>query len=178
MIAALALAATAPAPAPPVAPGPIGQATMITADDYPVEALRQHQQGVVGFALDVDALGNVTDCRVTRSSGYDSLDRGTCRLLMARARYAPRPDEHNLARPFTVTSAMTWRLPGVNEGRERQVSFRTSPTETRCVADFDGRERILTPGTCGEIVAAVKARGDALDAPVTVWLPDKAPTAK
>ena len=47
-------------PAGTMAPTPVGDpATWVTPEDYPSEALRNGQQGIVGFRADVDRQGNV-----------------------------------------------------------------------------------------------------------------------
>ncbi len=51
------------------APQPVDSPTWITTADYPPEALRSAQGGVVGYKVEIDAQGTVTACAVTESSG-------------------------------------------------------------------------------------------------------------
>nr|WP_243848200.1 TonB family protein [Sphingomonas insulae] len=59
------------------------------ASDYPNDALRHDQQGVVKALVVIDAGGKATECRIVVSSQVPSLDRATCAVLMARVRYDP-----------------------------------------------------------------------------------------
>jgi protein TonB len=108
-LAALALAAAAP----PASPGtqssrPSGPMTM---EDYPADALRQHAQGLVRVALDIDENGRVTACRIVTSSGHPSLDAATCRILTTRARFTAARDEQGRPIKDVVTTQINWRIP-------------------------------------------------------------------
>lgn len=104
----------APAPTPRLHP-PIRARAQLVAyfsdDDYPVEALRNDEQGVVGFRLAIAADGHVESCVVTASSGSPSLDETTCRVLRARARYAPARDAEGRPVPDTDSGRVRWELP-------------------------------------------------------------------
>jgi len=47
--------------------------------DYPPDALRMHQEGVVLLTVDVTAEGRVSNVTLKRSSGYNSLDQAAIR---------------------------------------------------------------------------------------------------
>ncbi|WP_233503605.1 energy transducer TonB [Sphingomonas psychrotolerans] len=64
----------------------------ISYDDYPVEAIRRGEAGVVSVLLKVSDEGKVTQCEVTESSLSKPLDEQTCNLLTRRARFAPATD--------------------------------------------------------------------------------------
>ena len=64
-------------------------ARLFTADDYPVDALRGNQQGLVKTLVTVDAKGKPTACHVVVSSNVRSLDETSCRVLMTRATFPP-----------------------------------------------------------------------------------------
>ena len=55
---------------------------------YPVEARKARQQGVVTVRFTVDRNGNVSNTSIKRGSGHDLLDRATLDLLL---RVAPLP---------------------------------------------------------------------------------------
>lgn len=84
----------------------------ITDDDYPAGSLRRREYGAVGFRLDVDAKGNVTDCHVSRSSGYSELDVRACEMLRKRAVFRPAQDEAGAEIPSVYKGTFTWVLPG------------------------------------------------------------------
>lgn len=48
--------------------------------------------GVVGIAFDITADGKAQNCRLTISSGHDSLDQLPCKLIARRARFEPFKD--------------------------------------------------------------------------------------
>lgn len=69
-----------------------GVETLAITEDYPSNALRNGEEGVVGAQWTIGADGIVRDCRITRSSGFASLDHATCRSILKRARYTPAID--------------------------------------------------------------------------------------
>lgn len=86
-------------------------ATFFSDEDYPAEAIRNHEEGTVQFRLSVGADGRPTGCAVTASSGSAILDATTCRIVMERARFTPARDEKGNAVPDEVTARINWRLP-------------------------------------------------------------------
>lgn len=93
-------------------PTPIDEpASWVKNSDYPMAAIKAGHQGVVGFALHVDASGAVTGCDVTQSSGSAILDEATCGLLSARARFAPAKDAEGKAVAGIFSSKFHWALP-------------------------------------------------------------------
>lgn len=89
----LALLSTAAAAEPAVrARMPQGAGSLVSNMDYPSEAIRNHEQGITAFRLDIGIDGRVTGCTITSSSGSPTLDAATCRLLVARARFEPARD--------------------------------------------------------------------------------------
>lgn len=91
-------------------PVPIITGSWRTDDDYPAEALKQRQEGTVGFRLDVDARGRVINCTVTQSSGYAALDSATCRF-MTKNKFKPGRDASGAAVASTFDSRFRWELP-------------------------------------------------------------------
>ena len=102
MIPFLALAAAAllqqsvpvdPAP-PPEKPtrARANLASYISDADYPAAAIRNGEQGIVGFRLEIAPDGRVSDCRILKSSNSAALDEATCRIMLSRARFTPARD--------------------------------------------------------------------------------------
>ena len=83
-----------------------------TREDYPIESLRNREQGDVHFVLDVDAAGTVTACRIERSSGYSRLDEASCSMLMRRARFTPAVDDDGKPVASSYRNVVRWRIPG------------------------------------------------------------------
>ena len=69
--------------------------------DYPRAAIDEGASGRVGVRYVVDVDGRVPRCQVTRSSGSQTLDTTTCRLIMQRYRFRPGYDARG--RPFVST---------------------------------------------------------------------------
>ena len=103
-----------PAPPPPriVAPAvPRGDLSkIITSDDYPMSALRNGEEGVVGFILDVGADGRVPSCIVVRPTKSDALNGATCRLMQVRMRFTPAIDSTGQPAPSRMAQEVRWTL--------------------------------------------------------------------
>lgn len=80
--------------------------------DYPPDALRAREQGVVYYAVIVAPSGRVQACAVTRSSGSAALDAATCAIFFTRVRYTPAKDAAGRAVIGQDMGHVTWRLPG------------------------------------------------------------------
>lgn len=87
------------------------KSSWVAADDYPDAALRGEQEGQVTVKLAIDRSGEVADCDVIRSSGSQTLDGTTCRIIQRRARYRPATD--TVGRPVASFDQHTvrWSLP-------------------------------------------------------------------
>lgn len=96
-------------PSPPISlHGPLGM--LFSADDYPKEARDRHEQGDVGFVIDIGTDGLVHACRITASSGSSSLDAKTCDVIHHRARFRPARDSHGQPTPSTMSTTIHWAL--------------------------------------------------------------------
>ena len=116
-IVAVSAAFQSPPPAPPppriVAPAvPRGDlAKIITFEDYPESALRNREEGAVGFILDVGANGRVPSCIVVRPAKSDALNSATCRLMQVRMRFTPARDSTGQPVPSRMAQELRWTLP-------------------------------------------------------------------
>lgn len=88
-----------------------GAAEWITTDDYPAAALARNEQGRVGVELAIGDTGSVVACRISESSGHESLDQAACRALRSRARFAPARDANGTPIAATWHRNVVWRLP-------------------------------------------------------------------
>jgi hypothetical protein len=79
--------------------------------DYPVDALIRHAEGRTKFELFIDDKGLPYACRILETAKEPSLDRVTCDLLMARARFEPALNAQGVAVPDSLVGAIVWRLP-------------------------------------------------------------------
>lgn len=117
-LVALLLASAAPPAAgaePPHRAKPVQTlAALFTDEDYPAEAIRNREQGRVGFRLEVAADGRPSGCSVVGSSGSSALDSTTCRLLMERARFTPARDSRGGPTTDSFVGGIVWRLGETN----------------------------------------------------------------
>jgi protein TonB len=83
----------------------------ITNADYRTIWIAREMSGEAQFTLDIDARGRVTDCTITRSTGFDMLDNATCRLLSRRARFNAARDGNGDAVAGSYSSSVAWDIP-------------------------------------------------------------------
>jgi protein TonB len=127
MLFALALATIASPPAEPVLSQSIARACarrpvprnpcadlrpiFERSSNYPAEARRRGEQGVVYYRVDVAVSGRVTACEITRTSGSRSLDEGTCAIFRDRMIYDPARDAEGRPVPGVDRGHVTWARP-------------------------------------------------------------------
>lgn len=116
------------APRPPVLPPPdwmglgrpglerpatakIPLQTLYSDEDYPSAAIRAGEQGSVAFRISIGSDGRVTGCVIIASSGSESLDSATCRLLADRAVFWPARDRSGKPAADSLAGRIVWRLP-------------------------------------------------------------------
>lgn len=109
-------AAQAPLPPPPPPSGarrprPLNPGSWVTQNDYPVGALATNQQGTVGFRVQVERDGTVTECVVTQPSGWPLLDEMTCSLIAVRARFTPATDARGNTTRGSYSNRIRWQIP-------------------------------------------------------------------
>jgi hypothetical protein len=91
------------------APVPIEQATWFSSTDFPPDVVRD--SGLVGARLSIDREGKVYRCHVTATSGVQKLDKKTCLVFLARARFTPARDENQRAVFGSYNYFMAWANP-------------------------------------------------------------------
>lgn len=83
----------------------------VTNNDYPRADFVNRNEGMTNFLLNVDAKGAATHCRIVDSSGFPSLDKQTCALLLARAAFDPARDaDGNPVASFYI-NRVRWQVP-------------------------------------------------------------------
>ena len=150
-------------------PQPIGSpGSWVTMADYPVSALRAHQEGVVEFALDIGAAGRPERCTIIGSSGTPALDEAACTVLMARAAFKP-------LQPGTASqyrSRVAWRLlplPTDDKGRPHLlVTFEFDRTPIRCSVTPKAERLYLPASLCKAMGGSLHRAGASIDDPVYV----------
>ena len=124
---AVALLSMIPPPLPKSVPTP-SWAGLFSAGDYPPAALQQHEEGKVGVLVSVNASGAVEDCIVEASSGFADLDKRTCEIIRARARFRPAEDAAGHAVAGQLHQTVAWRID--------EHKAPSQPWATRTVMDY------------------------------------------
>jgi len=91
------------------APIPFSLADVMSSDDYPMEAIRRGQRGIVGYEADVSENGVPLRCRVIESSGSIILDRFTCDMVIERGAFIAASDGAGGRRAGVYRGRMRWR---------------------------------------------------------------------
>lgn len=98
--------------AKPVAATPRNNAgSWVTDNDYKSRWIREGMMGTASFRLQIAANGRVSDCRITKSTGYDQLDAATCALIAKRARFNPASNAAGEKTAGTYSSSIRWVVP-------------------------------------------------------------------
>ena len=139
----------------------------ITYADYPMEAIRRGEAGVVSVLLQVSAEGTVTRCDVTESSLSKPLDAQTCDLLARRARFAPAMDEsgrkiagaYRLSTPWGLEKAPRTTVDAVLQVETLPGGY-TRPAEVQLVYYTGGAPKDCTVLTSSGSAAADRTACD------------------
>lgn len=83
----------------------------VMVSDYPRADLNQKNEGTTTFLLSVGTDGAVTGCRIIGSSGFSSLDKRACELLMARAAFEPAKDGDGQPAASFYVNKVRWQVP-------------------------------------------------------------------
>ncbi len=78
---------------------------------YPPGALKRGEQGRVAFRLTIEPDGSLGTCDVTESSGFASLAKETCEIMLRYARLTPVRNEVGRAIRAVRPGAIVWKLP-------------------------------------------------------------------
>ena len=140
-------------------------------DDYPAPSIWEHQEGAVGFRLDVGSDGRTLACTVTASSGHPALDEQTCSLLRRRARFYPALDDQGQPLAAEYNGRFAWRLPDdlapwaswqrltridLAQGRVTKCEIREIATPKTLKSDLCGYIREMPP----EVVDIITGEAD------------------
>jgi TonB family protein len=84
----------------------------LTIDDYPSRARHANQSGAVELQLQIDReIGRPSACRIIQSSGFELLDRESCKSLQRRARFWPQPAPKGSTIPLYFNVRIVWLAP-------------------------------------------------------------------
>lgn len=85
--------------------------TFVGPNDYPMDALRQNQQGRLRFEVRIDPAGRVRRCIIVETSHVASLDAVTCRLAIQRLRFSPARDAAGHGIWASYSRRIVWMIP-------------------------------------------------------------------
>jgi hypothetical protein len=108
----LLLALAAQAGASP--PKPVERENWLIPGDVPIDVVRAHKGGVVGYELQVTEVGEPSACTITLSSGLPSLDKAACSALLERASFQPARDDQGRPIASVYRSKATFEPPVVD----------------------------------------------------------------
>jgi TonB family protein len=132
---ALATAATLPKATP------IDPASWFSPDDYPAEAQKKGIEGQVTFDVEVDAEGRPDSCRIARSSRSPLLDKATCDIVLAKAKFKPALSRGKPV-PGHYSTTTYWRLEGQGAATsgyfETIIDFSKDPEHPTCTTLSSG----------------------------------------
>lgn len=86
--------------------------TYFNSNDYPMQAIRQEEQGTVSAVLLIDETGAIRDCMVQQTSGVAVLDAQTCMVFKSRAKFRPAIGVDGKPVRSSFTQRIRWELPG------------------------------------------------------------------
>ncbi|TFI57981.1 TonB family protein [Sphingomonas parva] len=104
-----------PSPAVPPRAGNLSQ--LITTDDYPeIAPKRGARPAATEVKLRVGSHGRVVHCTILQPSGSEMLDRRTCAVIRAGARFTPALNAAGEKVAAEVVHRQVWRCPGLRPG--------------------------------------------------------------
>ena len=92
---------------------PINARTWATPNDYPTNALRKSQGGIVSFRLTIADDGKPILCEIIEATGYKEIDLSSCALLLRRSRFEPARDAAGNATFAVYNNSLTWWASGM-----------------------------------------------------------------
>ena len=102
--------------------------------DYPMKAFEKKQEGLTRFQLLIAPDGQIADCAITQSSGFEELDKTTCFLVQKRAKFTPARGPDGQAVYGVYRSQAVWALPertiNAPPGPDLEVSLSALPAGT------------------------------------------------
>lgn len=94
-----------------IAAGPATPLPWFNFDDYPMKAFEREWKGTSMFEVLVAPDGHAASCKITRSSGYQELDKQTCFVAMKRARFSPARGPEGTPSYGTYRGVVNWHRP-------------------------------------------------------------------
>jgi hypothetical protein len=82
--------------------------TWFTPKDYPEDLKPANVRGVTNVELFIDDHARPFNCRIVQTSGNARLDKMSCELLFARARFMPAQDAKGAAIPGAFAMPVIW----------------------------------------------------------------------
>jgi TonB family protein len=129
----------------PVAIDPVG---WFSPSDYPAAAMRRGSEGKVMYRVEVGPDGRATACEIAAGTADEDLNKVTCDLVLARARFQPARDAEGRPLPSQYKGGVSWKIPHGDNG---PVAFRRATIEIAA----DG-----TPSACRVLAKVMLAEAE------------------
>jgi TonB family protein len=84
--------------------------SLVTAADYPLASRWRGEMGRVEVKMSVSADGRPSSCEVTTPSPFDRLNKRTCEIFLARARYDLSGRKQDTKDRIVANQAVDWQL--------------------------------------------------------------------
>lgn len=84
----------------------------VTANDYPVSAIRSNASGTALARVNIDISGRITACAVVVSSGRPDLDGASCASATQQGRYTPAIDADGAPTAVEIIVPIRWEISG------------------------------------------------------------------
>ena len=84
--------------------------SLFSSGDYPMQAMYEHNTGIVGVRMMIDEKGVVANCVTTETSGSAILDAMACYVLRTSAKYRPALDAKNQPLRSFADQRINWRI--------------------------------------------------------------------
>ena len=118
---------------------PQGPYNVFVNDDYPTASRRAGEEGVTRVSFVVGVNGQVSQCEVVQTSGFQRLDDATCSIVTHRFRYNPATLNGQPV-PERRYQPMRWRLLTPVAAVTGPFSCKATPTQIRTLAAAKGGE--------------------------------------
>jgi TonB family protein len=91
--------------------GKIDPCDLLVCDsDYPPGARRRGVEAEIVYHVLVTAQGQPKSCRISMPTSAEDLNKATCAVVMARARFTPARDSSGADRSSVYSGIMRWTL--------------------------------------------------------------------
>jgi TonB family protein len=82
--------------------------TRLLPEDWPKAALEEKRFGETQIELAISSSGTLVDCKIVRASGHPDLDKASCDIAFARAKFSPALDLAGMPTEGRIRTSLKW----------------------------------------------------------------------